>query len=236
MLAGTAAIPLAGSVQTASGVGNQVSQASTVKDRITQLVEQYAEGPAPIVLLGDPVLRRQSEPYDGQVDEQTLTAFIALLRRTMEAAPGVGVAAPQVGVPVQIAVLQDPANLPPEYAEARDRYPLEFFAAINPSYHPATARRVGFYEGCLSMPGYTAVVNRALSVDATYDDVSGKRTYRTFTGWQARIVQHETDHLHGTVYVDKLEPGSLSTQEQYVDLWNDPTPTHAAEQLSFHLD
>lgn len=207
----------------------------TVKDRITQLLDQHPDDAAPIVLLGDPVLRRPCEPYDGQVDDTTLAAFVALLRRTMEEAPGVGVAAPQVGVPVQIAVLQDPAQLPPEYAAARERYPLEFFAAINPSYQPTTGRRVGFYEGCLSMPGYTGVVNRPRSVDATYDDLDGTRVHRSFTGWQARIVQHETDHLSGTVYVDKLEPRSLATQQSYLDHWNTPTPTDAAEQLGFDL-
>ena len=209
-----------------------------VKDQIGRLVEKYGDddGVAPIVALGDPVLRQVAEPFDGQVDDKTLAAFIELMRRTMKAAPGVGLAAPQIGVPVRIAVLEDPATVSDEVAEARHRYPLEFFAAINPSYQAHGHKRRGFYEGCLSMPGYTGVVNRYYEVAATYTDPDGYLHHKTFEGWQARIVQHETDHLHGTVYVDKLEARSLSTTENYLESWNDPVPTRAARALRFRLD
>jgi peptide deformylase len=210
---------------------------TTVKDQITELVEKYADdGIAPIISLGDPVLRQVAEPFDGQVDDKVLTEFIDLMRRTMKAAPGVGLAAPQIGVPVRIAVLEDPATVSEEVAEARHRYPLEFFAAINPTYRPDTHKRRGFYEGCLSMPGYTGVVNRYFAVHTTYTDPTGTPHRRDFTGWQARIVQHETDHLHGTVYIDKQEPRSQATTQNYTELWADPIPTRAAQSLRFHLD
>jgi peptide deformylase len=207
-----------------------------VKDEITRLVEQHRDSVAPIVSLGDPVLRQVADPFDGQVDDKLLAEFVDLMKRTMRAAPGVGLAAPQIGVPVRIAVLEDPATVSDEVAEARHRYPLEFFAAINPDYRPNGHQRRGFYEGCLSMPGYTGVVNRPYSVHATYTDPTGHPHRKTFTGWQARIVQHETDHLRGTVYVDKLEPRSLSTTQNFLDNWNDPVPTRAAQALRFHLD
>ncbi|NEA34821.1 peptide deformylase [Streptomyces sp. SID13031] len=209
---------------------------NSIKDQITQLVEKYPDGVAPIVELGDRVLRQVAEPFDAQVDDSVLTEFVELMRRTMLAAPGVGLAAPQIGVPVRIAVLEDPATVSEEVAEARHRYPLAFFAAINPSYRPHGHNRRGFYEGCLSMPGYTAVVNRPDAVDATYTDPTGHLHHESFEGWQARIVQHETDHLHGTVYVDKLETRSLSTTQNYLDNWNDPIPTRAAKALRFRLD
>ncbi|WBQ07542.1 peptide deformylase [Kribbella sp. CA-293567] len=235
LLAGTAAaLPLSATAQIAAGVGRRTM--NTVKAQITRLVDQHRDGVAPIVSVGDPVLRQVADPFDGQVDDTLLAEFIALLQRTMRAAPGVGLAAPQIGVPVRIAVLEDPATVSPEVAEARHRYPLEFFAAINPTYRPNGYKRRGFYEGCLSMPGHTAVVNRPYSVHATYTDPTGHSHRETFTGWQARIVQHETDHLHGTVYVDKLEPRSLSTTQNYLDNWNDPVPTRAARALRFHLD
>ncbi|WP_344841641.1 peptide deformylase [Kribbella ginsengisoli] len=234
LLAGTAALPLAAATQTASGVGRPPM--NDIKDQITKLVEQHRDGVAPIVSLGDPVLRQAAEPFDGQVDDKVLTEFIALMRRTMLAAPGVGLAAPQIGVPVRIAVLEDPATVSEEVAEARHRYPLEFFATINPSYQPHGHKRRGFYEGCLSMPGYTGVVNRPYAVTATYTDPDGTLRHKPFEGWQARIVQHETDHLHGTVYVDKLETRSLSTTDNYLEHWNDPIPTRAAQSLRFRLD
>lgn len=213
-----------------------MSDALAVKDQITQLVEKYADDVAPIISLGDPVLRQDAEPFDGQVDDKVLNAFVDLMRRTMLAAPGVGLAAPQIGVPVRIAVLEDPATVSDEVAEARHRYPLPFFATINPTYRPAGHKRRGFYEGCLSMPGYTGVVNRYYEVNATYTDPTGHPHHKTFTGWQARIVQHETDHLHGTVYADKLETRSLSTTQNYLANWNDPVPTRAAHTLRFRLD
>ncbi|MEV6414589.1 peptide deformylase [Kribbella sp. NPDC051718] len=234
LLAGTAALPLAAATQTASGVGRPPM--NDIKDQITKLVEEHRDGVAPIVSLGDPVLRQVAEPFDGQVDDKVLTDFIALMRRTMLAAPGVGLAAPQIGVSVRIAVLEDPATVSDEVAEARHRYPLEFFAAINPSYLAHGHKRRGFYEGCLSMPGYTGVVNRPYAVNATYTDPAGTTHHKLFEGWQARIVQHETDHLHGTVYIDKLETRSVSTTENYLEHWNDPVPTRAAATLRFRLD
>ncbi|NOL39665.1 peptide deformylase [Kribbella sandramycini] len=208
----------------------------SVKDRINELVDRYHDGVAPIVALGQMVLRRQAVRFDGQVDDSVLLAFTELLRRTNKVAPGVGLAAPQVGVPVQIAVMEDPAPVPAEIAEARQRYPLEYFAAINPEYRPVGSKRRGFFEGCLSMPGWAGVVNRPLSVQATYLDVAGQVRRRAFDGWQARIVQHEFDHLRGVVYVDKVEPRSLSTIEAYLANWSQPVPTKAARELGFRLD
>ncbi|MEV6286895.1 peptide deformylase [Kribbella sp. NPDC051770] len=209
---------------------------STLKNRVEALVELYRDDVAPIVALGDPVLRQQAEPYDGQLGDELLGEFVELLQRTMRAAPGVGVAAPQVGISLRMAVMEDPAPVPDEVAEARERYPLEFFTAINPSYEAVGRTLRGFYEGCLSMPGYTAVVNRPLKVDAVYTDVAGERVKRELSGWQARIFQHETDHLSGVVYVDKLEPRSLATAANYANRWADPVPTKAARELGFHLD
>jgi peptide deformylase len=236
LLAGAAAVPLFGTGTAAAAGRREPKGGFAIRDQIMELVEKYHDEPAPIVSLGEPVLRQPAERFDGQVDDTVLTAFVELLRRTNKAAPGVGLAAPQIGVPVQIAVLEDPAPVSDEVAEARQRYPLEFFAAINPEYHPHGAHRRGFYEGCLSMPGWAGVVNRYLTLRTTYTDPAGETHRRTFTGWQARIFQHETDHLRGTVYVDKVEPRSLTTIENLQARWNDPVPTRAAETLGFHLD
>ncbi|ADB32830.1 Peptide deformylase [Kribbella flavida DSM 17836] len=220
-------------VTTSRGV---MSTSSTVKDRVEALVELYRDDVAPIVQLGDPVLRRKAEPFDGQFDDGLLKDFVELLRRTMLAAPGVGLAAPQVGVPLRIAVLEDPATVSAEVAEARERYPLEFLAVLNPEYAPRGRDKRGFYEGCLSMPGFTGVVSRPLKVDAGYSDLTGARRRLTLSGWQARIFQHETDHLNGRLYVDQVEPRSMATSTSYTNRWADPVPTRAAEELGFDLD
>lgn len=189
----------------------------------------------PIVAAGDPVLRRGTERYDGQLAPALLARFVEALRVTMHAAPGVGLAAPQVGVPLRITVIEDPAPVPPEVAVARGRVPQPFRVLVNPVYEPVGAVRAAFFEGCLSVPGWQAVVARAASVRLTGADEHGHPVDEVFTGWPARIVQHETDHLDGTLYLDRAELRSLSSNEEVARRWTGPTPATAAEALGFDL-
>lgn len=192
-------------------------------------------GPLPIVAAGDPVLRRPAEPYDGQWAPALFARFVAALRLTMRAAPGVGLAAPQVGVPVRIAVVEDPAPVPEEVRVARGRVPLPFRVLVNPSYEPVGAERAAFFEGCLSVPGWQAVVARPARVRLTGQDEHGRALDEVVAGWPARIVQHETDHLGGTLYLDRAEPRSLSSSAAMAERWNAPTPRDAARELGFEL-
>jgi peptide deformylase len=193
------------------------------------------EGPLPIVTAGDPVLRRGTERFDGQLDSALLARFVEALRVTMHAAPGVGLAAPQVGVALRIAVIEDPAPVPEEVRVARGRVPQPFRVLVNPSYEPVGAARAAFFEGCLSVPGWQAVVARAAEVRLTGADEYGRPVDEVFTGWPARIVQHETDHLDGTLYLDRAELRSLSSNEAMAQRWTRPTPREAAEALGFDL-
>lgn len=192
-------------------------------------------GPLPIVAAGDPVLRRGTERYDGQLDPGLLARFVEALRVTMRAAPGVGLAAPQVGVALRIAVIEDPAPVPEEVRVARGRVPQPFRVLINPSYEPVGPERAAFYEGCLSVPGWQAVVARHARVRLIGEDEHGRSLDEVFTGWPARIVQHETDHLDGTLYLDRAELRSLSSNEAMAERWAQPTPIDAARQLGFEL-
>lgn len=151
----------------------------------------------------------------------------------MQAAPGVGLAAPQIGIPLRIAVLEDTFDAGPEVAEARERTPLPYFAIINPSYRAHGTETSAFYEGCLSFAGFQGVVERARSVRLDYERPDGSRAQELFNGWQARIVQHETDHLSGTIYVDKMIPRSLCANEQYMRYWAQPTIDQARANLGF---
>ncbi|MEW2078308.1 peptide deformylase [Streptomyces sp. NPDC012403] len=204
---------------------------------LTERVEQLlaVEGPLPIVAAGDPVLRGGTEPYDGQLGPELLARFVAALRVTMRAAPGVGLAAPQVGVGLRIAVIEDPAPVPEEVRLARGRVPQPFRVLVNPAYEPVGTRRVGFFEGCLSVPGYQAVVARPAEVRLRGQDEHGRALDEVFTGWPARIVQHETDHLDGTLYLDRAEPRSLSSSRAVAERWSQPTPDGAARHLGFEL-
>ena len=136
------------------------------------------EGPLPIVTAGDPVLRRGTERFDGQLDSALLARFVEALRVTMHAAPGVGLAAPQVGVALRIAVIEDPAPVPEEVRVARGRVPQPFRVLVNPSYEPVGDTRAAFFEGCLSVPGWQAVVARAAEVRLTGADEQARRQAR----------------------------------------------------------
>jgi peptide deformylase len=202
-------------------------------ERVEELLA--AGGPLPIVAAGRPVLRSGTEPYDGQLGPALLARFVEALRATMHAAPGVGLAAPQVGVELRIAVMEDPAPVPEEVAAARGRVPQPFRVLVNPSYQPVGTARAAFFEGCLSVPGWQAVVSRHAEVRLRAEDERGRPVDEVFTGWPARIVQHETDHLDGTLYLDRAELRSLSTNEAVAALWAQPTPRAAAEALGFRL-
>ncbi|MFF4019712.1 peptide deformylase [Streptomyces sp. NPDC001843] len=206
----------------------------------TSLAEQVEEllatdGPLPIVAAGDPVLRRRAEPFEGQLGPALLERFVRALRLTMRAAPGVGLAAPQVGVGLRIAVIEDPAPVPEEIRLARGRVPQPFRVLVNPSYEGVGSGRAGFFEGCLSVPGWQAVVARHAEVRLRGEDEHGRVLDEVFTGWPARIVQHETDHLDGTLYLDRAELRSLSSNESMANRWSEPTPERAARELGFEL-
>ncbi|WP_432055758.1 peptide deformylase [Streptomyces sp. bgisy022] len=192
-------------------------------------------GPLPIVAAGDPVLRRVAVPFDGQLAPDLLARFVAALRLTTRAAPGVGLAAPQVGVGLRIAVIEDPAPVPEEVRRVRGRVPQPFRVLVNPSYTSVGTARAAFFEGCLSVPGYQAVVSRPAEVRLTGQDERGRALDEVFSGWPARIVQHETDHLDGTLYLDRAELRSLSTQQAVAARWAQPSPERAARALGFGL-
>ncbi|MEV7032923.1 peptide deformylase [Streptomyces sp. NPDC093272] len=209
------------------------SDRAPLAERVEELLADG--GPLPIVAAGDPVLRRGTERYDGQLGPDLLARFVRALRDTMHAAPGVGLAAPQVGVALRIAVIEDPAPVPEEVAVARGRVPQPFRVLVNPVYEPVGDGRAAFFEGCLSVPGYQAVVARHAEVRLRGEDEHGVAVDEVFTGWPARIVQHETDHLDGTLYLDRAELRSLSSNETAATRWTEPTPRAAATELGFDL-
>ncbi|RCH70650.1 peptide deformylase [Streptomyces sp. SDr-06] len=204
---------------------------------LTDLVDALlaTPGPLPIVSAGDPVLRRPAEPVDGRLDRERLDRLIEAMRETMRAAPGVGLAAPQVGLPLRLAVIEDAAEVSEEIRHARGRVPQPFRVLVNPSYEPVGPGVAAFFEGCLSVPGWGAVVARHETVRLRALDERGDAVDEVFTGWPARIVQHETDHLNGILYLDRAELRSLSSREAMAERWAQPTPAAAAEALGFEV-
>lgn len=205
-----------------------------IRDAVRRLLD--AEAMPPIVQAGHPVLRQLAAPFDGQLDAAELGAFIARMREVMHAAPGVGLAAPQLGVPLRVAVLEDQYTIDPASSAARDREPLEFLAVLNPRYRPVGAETASFYEGCLSVSGYQAVVSRHKQIEFTYLTPEGQPNRQLLSGWQARIAQHETDHLDGTLYLDRAELRSLSSNAEHSARWAQPGIDEARHTLGFLPD
>jgi peptide deformylase len=178
--------------------------------RLLDRVGERADGLTPIAVAGHPVLRAVAAPYDGQLPDDELAALLVVMHATMRAAPGVGLAAPQVGLPLALAVVEDPGGIDPEAAAERERVPVPFRVLVNPRYEAVGDERAAFAEGCLSVPGYQCVVARARRVHLTGADETGRALDEVLTGWPARIVQHETDHLAGTLYLDRADLRTLT--------------------------
>lgn len=173
----------------------------------------------PIVHAGAPVLRTPAA--DVPLPTLRSPAFQALVARmiaTMRAAPGVGLAAPQIGVSSRLIVLEDR----PDYLERLSRaqlaerervaFPVKVF--VNPKLTPISGERVTFFEGCLSVPGYVALVERHREVEVSGLDEHGEPHSWRVKGWPARILQHEVDHIEGRLYVDRMLTRSFAQFEQ----------------------
>jgi peptide deformylase len=173
-----------------------------------------------IVEIGDPVLRAPARLLSAEeVTSPRIVELVDLMRETMRDAPGVGLAAPQVGEPVQIAVIEDRveyhAGLAPEDLAARDRAPVPFHVIVNPRLTVLDPEPAVFPEGCLSVPGFVAHVARSRAVRVEALDHRGAPVRIDARGWYARILQHEIDHLRGTLYVDRMDSRTFSTTRQH---------------------
>jgi peptide deformylase len=174
-----------------------------------------------IVQAGDPVLRQAARALpETDIASAEIQDLIGHMRETMHDAPGVGLAAPQVGVSLQIAVIEDKEeylkDIAPEQLAERERNSVPFHVIINPKIMVDASATVDFFEGCLSLMGFTALVPRALRVRVECLDERGMLKSIEASGWYARILQHEIDHLRGNLYIDRMRSRTFSS----LDNWN----------------
>ena len=151
------------------------------------------------------------------VEEMQPKAETRTASETMRAAPGVGLAAPQIGEPIQLAVIEDRAEYltrrsTDELAE-HQRAEIPFHVIINPKLTFLDKSSAQFFEGCLSVAGYQAIVDRALNVRVECLNERGEEVTINAHGWYARILQHEIDHLNGTLYIDRMKTRTFTTLE-----------------------
>jgi len=126
-------------------------------------------------------------------------------------------------LPLQLAVIEDRVenmkDLSPELLAERERKPVAFQVIINPVLTVESAAEVDFFEGCLSLPGLVALVPRARKVKVECLDAQGQPSVIRASGWHARILQHEIDHLSGALYVDRMRSVSLCSLENFTRHW-----------------
>jgi peptide deformylase len=153
-----------------------------------------------IVTLPDKILRQKTRPVTSFDDD--LQQLIDDMIETMREAPGVGLAAPQIGRSLQLTVIETLPELDDEGHEIEDS--RELYVIANPEIVWRSRQMVDGIEGCLSIPGYVGEVERHEEIRLRAQDRQGKKIKLKVKGWTARIFQHEIDHLHGVLYIDQL--------------------------------
>jgi peptide deformylase len=158
-----------------------------------------------------------------EIRSAELKVLIERMRETMRKAPGVGLAAPQIGLGIRVAVIEDQASyveeMDPDERAAKERDPVPFHVVINPRIEVVDPAPVRFFEGCLSLSGFVAVVPRARAVRVHCLDHAGVSRTIAAHGWYARILQHEIDHLDGAVYVDRMETRTFMDSDEFARHW-----------------
>jgi peptide deformylase len=166
-----------------------------------------------ILRIGNPLLRKQSE--DIHPDEVGTKEFKKLIRdmfETMKSADGVGLAAPQIGVLKKLVVVGSEDN--PRYPGSP---PVGEQIIINPIITPLTEEVDGYWEGCLSVPGMRGLVERPKKIKMVYRNEKFEEKTDIIEGFRAIVMQHECDHLFGTLYVDRLKDPKLFGYNEELD-------------------
>ena len=151
-------------------------------------------------IFGQPVLRKVAEDIDYET-YPNLKELISNMFETLRHSEGVGLAAPQVGLPIRLFIIDLDA-----ISEDEPQYKGYFHTFINPEILEEGTETVSMSEGCLSIPGINESVKRPATVLVNYIDENGKEQERWLDGFEARVFQHEYDHLDGKMFVDRLSP------------------------------
>lgn len=186
--------------------------------------------------VGEPVLRQRARPLTVEEIRSTpIQRLIERMRDTMREAPGVGLAAPQIGESLQLAVIEDREEylqgIAPAILQERERAPVPFHTIINPRLTIAQEAPAVFFEGCLSLDSFAALVPRAIAVRVDCLNERGEPVVIEARGWYARILQHEIDHLNGTLYIDRMLSRSFMSIDNLTKHWADKTIRHLQTAL-----
>ncbi|KAJ8398668.1 hypothetical protein AAFF_G00421960 [Aldrovandia affinis] len=160
--------------------------------------------------VGDPVLRvRAAEVEQGAVLGAEVQQVIGTLVKVMRSMECVGLSAPQIGVPLRILALEFPERMlrdsSPAARDARGLVPVPLRVFVNPHLRVRDSHTASFLEACESISGFSACVPRYLSVEVSGLNERAEPVTWQVSGWPARILQHEMDHLDGVLYIDRMD-------------------------------
>jgi len=160
--------------------------------------------------VGDPILNKKSENIDCTNIDKEILELIDDLIETLHYGTGVGIAAPQIGINKRIIVIEAKKE-DIKYNDAED-IPLTIM--INPYWEKLSEETDIQFEGCMSVPQIRGKVKRYKKIKLVYYNEKGEKIQREVSGFFARLIQHECDHLEGTIFIEKVEPGhSFATKE-----------------------
>jgi peptide deformylase len=186
--------------------------------------------------VGEPVLRQRARPLAvEEIRSAPIQRLIEHMRDTMREAPGVGLAAPQIGQSLQLAVIEDREEylqgIASTILQERERTVVPFHVIVNPRLTIVQDAPAVFFEGCLSLDGFAALVPRATAVRVDCLNERGEPLVIQARGWYARILQHEIDHLNGTLYIDRMLSRSFMSIDNLTKHWSDKTMNHLQAAL-----
>ena len=171
-----------------------------------------------ITRMGNPVLRQVAQDISKEyLKTDEFSQLLIDLKDSMDHYGGIGIAAPQIGVSLKVAIIQ---------LEGFNRYGQEInlplTAFINPKIEYLDQTEQGFWEGCLSVPGLRGFVERPSKVKVTYLNPAGEEKVIIADGFLATVLQHELDHLFGVIYIDRIKDTKLITYQEEYDQFISP--------------
>jgi peptide deformylase len=171
----------------------------------------------PVAKIGDPVLRASTRPVAAdEIGSPDLCDLVDAMVATMDAEGGIGIAAPQVGVSVRLAVIE----IPTDSKRYPDAEPFELEVFVNPVMTTIDETEQEYWEGCLSVPDLRGLVARPRAVRVDYQGIDGDSRSISAEGFLATVLQHELDHLDGVLFVDRVrDTTKLATIDEYRKHW-----------------
>ena len=166
--------------------------------------------------IGDPILNQVSNEVNIKSNNKEILEIIEDLKSTLEFGPGLGIAAPQIGINKRIIVI----GAKKEKIKYNDAEEIPITAMINPVWKETSKETDIQYEGCLSVPSIRGKVERYKNIELKYYDEHGKQITKQLHGFLARLVQHECDHLDGIVFLQKVKGKNGFATVDNIDKYN----------------